>query len=154
MGPDDNKTQTAFNVTISGSRQMLLSDLTKEILLFCENVLEQGQGLKDLESCRYCEIYLLLLYFVLLLHPEHDLCHVGLQHHPSHHQLVEDELDGVHVEDQVQLTHVLEAFVKSLHKDLYQVQNAQLRLAAVHTEHKVEGGVMPVKNTRVTLRIN
>ena len=71
-------------------------------------------------------MYLLFLYLVLLLHSEHDLGHVGLQHHPPHHQLVEDKLDGVHVEDQVQLAYVLEAFVQSLYEDLYQVQNSQL----------------------------
>ena len=90
--------------------------------------------------------HLFLLYLVLFLYPQHDLRHVGLQHHPAHHQLVEDEVDRVHVEDQIKLTNILEALVKSLYEHLDEVQYPQLRLAAVHTEHEVEGGVVPANN--------
>ena len=65
------------------------------------------------------------------------------------------------MEDQIQLTDVLKAFVQSLDKDLSklknnqqarweldayldEVKNSQLRLWAVDTEHKVESGVVTV----------
>ena len=48
------------------------------------------------------------------------------------------------MEDQIQLTDVLKAFVQSLDKDLDEVENTQLWLWAVDTEDKVEGGVVPV----------
>ena len=50
----------------------------------------------------------------------------------------------VHVEDEIQLTDVLEALVQSLHKDLDEVQDAELWLRAVHTEDEVESGVVSV----------
>merc|ERR1719411_1385919 len=91
-----------------------------------------------------CETSLFLLNFILLFYPEHDLCHVGLQHHASHHQLVQNKVNRVHVEDEVKLAHVLEALVQRLHEHLDEVEDAELGLAAVHAEHEVEGGVMPV----------
>ena len=48
------------------------------------------------------------------------------------------------MEDQIQLTDVLKAFVQSLHKDLDEVENAQLWLWAVDTEHKVKRGVVTI----------
>ena len=37
--------------------------------------------------------YLFLFNFVLLLYSSHDLGHVRLQHHSTHHQLVQDKVD-------------------------------------------------------------
>ena len=48
------------------------------------------------------------------------------------------------MEDQIQLTDVFKAFVQSLHKDLDEVKNSQLRLRAVDTEYKVKGGVVTI----------
>ena len=48
------------------------------------------------------------------------------------------------MEDQIQLADVLEAFVQSLDKDLDEVENTQLWLWAVDTEHKVERGVVTI----------
>lgn len=53
-------------------------------------------------------------------------------------------MDLVHVEYEIELAYVLEAFVQGLDEDLYQVQDAQLRLRAVDAEHKVERGIVPV----------
>lgn len=62
--------------------------------------------------------HLLFLKLVLVLDPGQDVGHVGLQHHAAHHQLAEDVVDTVSVEDQVQLTHILKALVQGLHKYL------------------------------------
>ena len=43
----------------------------------------------------------------------------------------------IHVKDQIKLTNILKALVQSLDKNLYQIQNPQLRLRRVHTEDKV-----------------
>lgn len=48
------------------------------------------------------------------------------------------------MEDQIQLTDVFKAFVQSLHKDLDEVKDSQLRLRAVDTEYKVEGSVVTI----------
>lgn len=75
----------------------------------------------------------------------------------------------IHVENQVEFTHVLEAFVQRLHEHLQtkrvtsshhhtdrptsgsvspshldQIQNAQLALRRIHAEHEVQGGVVSV----------
>lgn len=68
------------------------------------------------------------------------------------------------MEDQIQLTHILKALVKGLHKNLKhmttmiglpkmmiltmphldEVENTQLRFTAVHTEDEVKSGVVTV----------
>ena len=48
------------------------------------------------------------------------------------------------MEDQVELTDVLEALVERLDQHLDQVEDAQLWLGRVNTEHEVESGVVPV----------
>ena len=48
------------------------------------------------------------------------------------------------VEDEVQLAHILEAFVERLHEDLDEVQDAQVALLLVHREDEVERGVVAV----------
>ena len=108
--------------------------------------------------------YLFFLNLALFLYPQHDFWHIGLQDHASHHKFIKDAVNLVimtsgmildiliiqqsphlvHVEDQIQLTDVLKAFVQSLHKDLDEVQDAELWLRAVHTEDEVESGVVSV----------
>lgn len=48
------------------------------------------------------------------------------------------------MEDEVKFADILEALVERLHKDLDEVEDAKLRLAAVHAEDEVERGVVPV----------
>ena len=48
------------------------------------------------------------------------------------------------MKDEVELADTLKAFVQRLDKDLYKVKDAQLTLWAVHAEHKVQGGVVPI----------
>jgi len=74
---------------------------------------------------------------------------VGVEHHAAHDDFVEDVVDLVGVEDEVQLAHVFKALVEHLDKDLDQVEDAQLRLAAVDDEDKVERRVVPVDDARV-----
>jgi hypothetical protein len=50
----------------------------------------------------------------------------------------------VHVEDKIELADIFEAFVERFHEDLDKVQDSQLGLGAVHTEHKVQGGIVTV----------
>ncbi len=64
--------------------------------------------------------------------------------HAAHDELVEDEMDFVHVENQVELADILEALVQGLDENLDQVQDAELRLARVDAEHEEQGGVVSV----------
>ena len=48
------------------------------------------------------------------------------------------------MEDQIKFADVLEALVQSLHEDLDEVEDAELRLRAVYAEDEVEGGVVAV----------
>ena len=94
-------------------------------------------------------VYLVLFQLVLLLYPRENLSHVGLQHHAAHDQLVEDEMHFVHVEDQVQLADVFEAFVERLHEDLNEVEDAEFGLGRVDAEDKVERRVVSVDELEV-----
>ena len=62
---------------------------------------------------------------VLLLYASEDLVHVGLEHHTTHDELVEDEVHLVHVEDQIKFAHILETLVQCLHEYLewYRIQS-------------------------------
>ena len=53
------------------------------------------------------------------------------------------------MEHQIQLTYALEVIIKRLHEHLDQVQDAQLTLARVHDENKVQRGVEAVHHTHV-----
>ena len=52
--------------------------------------------------------------------------------------------DLVHVEDEIELAHILEALVERLDQHLDEVEDAQLGLGRVDAEHEVQGGVVPV----------
>ena len=56
----------------------------------------------------------------------HDVGYVGLQNHAAHNDFVEDVVHLVRVEDQVQLTDILEASIESLYEDLYEVKDAEI----------------------------
>ena len=58
--------------------------------------------------------HLFAFNLVLLFYPSEDLVHVGLEHHATHDELVEDEVHLVHVEDQIKLAHILETLVQCL----------------------------------------
>jgi hypothetical protein len=47
-----------------------------------------------------------------------NLCHVGFEDHPPHHNLIKNVMHSLDVEDQVELAHVLKSLVKRLDKDL------------------------------------
>lgn len=73
-----------------------------------------------------------------------DLAGGGLEDQAAADHLVEHVVGGLVVEDEVQLAHILKAAVQRLHKDLDEVQDAQLRLTAVDHEAEVERRVVPV----------
>lgn len=50
----------------------------------------------------------------------------------------------IHVEDQIKLADIFKAFVECLDKNLDEVEDTQLRLWAVHTEHKIEGSIVTI----------
>ena len=84
-----------------------------------------------------------LLHLVLCIHVYEYLAHVGLQHHPSHADLLQDVMYLVHVEDHVQLTDVLKAAVKGLHKYLKHIHTHKrgkvphtIPHACAHTQRK------------------
>ena len=62
--------------------------------------------------------HLLTFDFVLLLYPSENLVHIGLQHHSSHDELVEDEVYLVHVKDEIQFAHILKTLVQCLDEHL------------------------------------
>ena len=49
----------------------------------------------------------------------------------------------VHMEDKVQLAHVLKTSVQSLHENLDQIQDAEFALRLVNAEYKIQRRVMP-----------
>lgn len=93
--------------------------------------------------CR-TEARLLLLQLALLLNSRQNLRHVRLQHHTSHHQLVQNVMHLVGVKDQVQLAHILKALVQCLNKDLYEIQDAQLRFRRINAKHKIQGRIVSI----------
>ena len=50
---------------------------------------------------------------------------------------------------QIELADIFKAFVKSLDKYLYEVEYAELTLARVDTEDKVESGVMTIDEFKI-----
>ena len=72
------------------------------------------QAYPDGGDCRR----LRLLQLVLGIDVDQNLGHVGLQHHSSCTDLLQYVVNPVHMEDQIQLTHVLKAAIQSLHKHL------------------------------------
>merc|ERR1711941_195825 len=84
------------------------------------------------------------LQLVLIVHSTRDEGQVGLQDHAAHHQLVEDVMHLVSVEDEVELAHVLERFVERFNEDVNEIEDAQLAFRRVHAKDEVERGVVSV----------
>lgn len=55
---------------------------------------------------------LFFLDFILFLYPDQNLSHVSLQHHPTHHQLVQDEVD---LDENRMVTHMQALFLGTCH---------------------------------------
>lgn len=53
-------------------------------------------------------------------------------------------MHSLQMEDQIQLAHILKALVQCLHEHLDKVQDAQLTLRRVYTEHEIESSVVAV----------
>ena len=97
-----------------------------------------------------CSCGLRLLQLGLCVNVCEDLSHVSLEDHPTHAYLLENILHLVNMKDQIQLTHILKAAIQGLHKDLYQIQNAQLTFRGVHTEYKVQCSIVTVDQTKIS----
>lgn len=50
----------------------------------------------------------------------------------------------INMEYEVKLTHILKTLVKGLHKNLDQVEDAKFTLGRIHTEDKVQCGIVAV----------
>ena len=50
----------------------------------------------------------------------------------------------VHVEDEIEFADILKALVEGLNEDLDQVQDAQLRLGAVHAKDEIQRCIMTI----------
>lgn len=48
------------------------------------------------------------------------------------------------MEDQIQFTNIFKTLIQGLHKNLDEVQDSKFALWRIHTEHKVECGIVPV----------
>lgn len=51
---------------------------------------------------------------------------------------------GVRMKDQIQLAHILEAFVQCFDEHLNEIQDTQFALRRVHTEHKVKRCIVTI----------
>ena len=118
-----------------------------DLLLQIGNVhlLDRRHGL----GRRAANARLALLHLVHLVDTGHYLGHVGLEDHAAHAELLKNVLDLVEVEDEIELAHVLEAFVQRLHEHLDEVEDAELALAGVDAKDKVESGVVSVDELEV-----
>lgn len=58
----------------------------------------------------------------------------------------------VRMKDQVEFADTLEELVQCLNEHLYQIKDAQFTFGRIHTEHKVERGVMSVDKTAILTR--
>ena len=57
-------------------------------------------------------------------------------------------MHSIGFENDVQFTYVLEALVQRLHKNLYQIKDAQIALLLIDRKDKVKGSIMPVNDLR------
>ncbi len=78
-----------------------------------------------------------------------DIGHVCFEDQSSTDDFVENEVNLVHVKDEVEFADVLEAGVERFDEDLNEVEDAQLALARVHDEHEEQGGVVAVDDAHV-----
>ena len=62
--------------------------------------------------------HLLTFDFVLLFYPCENLVHIGLEHHSSHDEFVENEVHLVHVKDEIQFAHIFKTLVQRLDEHL------------------------------------
>ena len=94
-----------------------------------------------------CSTHLLQRFHVLngLQH----VTDVRIEDHAAHDDLVENVIDLIWVKYEVELTHILEALVEHLDKDLDEVEHAELALGAVHGHDEIERCVMPVNELRI-----
>lgn len=59
--------------------------------------------------------------FILLVDRRDNVVDVGFENHTGHDDFVQDVVDTIRMEDQIQLTYILKAFVKSFNKNLNQI---------------------------------
>lgn len=60
-----------------------------------------------------------------------DLIDVCLKYEPTLNDLVENILHFIEVEDEVELAHILERSIETLHEHLNQVEDTQLAFGAI-----------------------
>ena len=65
--------------------------------------------------------YLFFLNLILLLNTRQNFCHICFKDHSSHHELIKNVMNFVHMEDEVQFTNIFKALIQRFHKDLNQI---------------------------------
>lgn len=73
-----------------------------------------------------------------------DSVELGLDDDAADDHLTQGGMQGLEVEDQIQLAHVLEQAVERLDEDLYQVEQGEGRLGRGADDDEVEGCVVAV----------
>jgi hypothetical protein len=58
-------------------------------------------------------------------------------------------MNFVAVKNEIELAHGFKALIERFDKDLYQIQNTEIRFLRINCKHKVECGVMPINEFNV-----
>ena len=82
------------------------------------------------------------------LDARYDAVHVCLDDHASHNHFAKRRVQGLEVEDQVQLAHILEQLVQRLDVDLDQVEQRQRRLGRRRYYNEVQSRIVAVGDER------
>ena len=72
----------------------------------------------------------------------------GFGHETARHNLVDNVIDLIKVEDHIKFAHFGKSLVERLHENVNQVQHTQLRLGLISHAHKEERGKVAVNDAR------